>query len=304
MKISGRLLNTSRPLQTINKKDSLLSVVARLGKVRISLPVAFTTFTGYILSHGSPDPGIVLPVLGIFLLACGASALNQLQEMDTDLLMKRTRNRPLPAGKISRTGAWWVTLLFFISGTVTLLLASGWITTAIGLSTIAAYNLIYTPLKRVTAFASVPGSLVGALPPLAGWVAGGGALSDPRALMLGFFFFIGQIPHFWLLVLKLGEQYEAASLPSITRLLSEEQIKRMTFVWILAMGVTAMAIPAFHITGQQWTGFLVIILSIALILSFVRLLNNRSNFSVGRSFMYINLYYLAIMLVMIMDRLT
>ncbi len=286
-----------------NRFGSYVNVVSQLGKVRISVAVAFTTFTGYILSHGSLDRGIVLPVLGILLLACSASALNQLQEKQTDMLMKRTRNRPLPAGIISISGAWLITIGFFLTGTLVLLLGPGLVTTLVGLSTFISYNLIYTPLKRITAFAAVPGSIVGALPPLAGWVAGGGALNDPRAIMLGFFFFIGQIPHFWLLILKLGEQYEAASLPSLTKLLSAEQIKRLTFVWIAAMGVAAMAIPAFKITGQHWATFLVILLSTGLIIYFTRLLNIKKEFKVGSSFAMINLYYLMIMLVMISDRL-
>jgi protoheme IX farnesyltransferase len=291
-------------LEKINNSGSFLNVVAQLGKVRISFPVAFTTFTGYVLSHGSIDRGVVLPVAGIFLLACSASSLNQIQEMDTDLLMKRTRNRPLPAGRIGRKGAWMVTLIFFITGFFILYTGPGLLTTLVGLTTLVSYNLVYTPLKRVTAFAAVPGSIVGALPPLAGWVAGGGELNDPRALMIGFFFFIGQIPHFWLLLLKLGKQYESASLPSLTRLLSEEQIKRLTFIWIAAMAIAAMAIPAFKITVQQWSTIIVILLSVGLVLFFTRLLNRKKEFEVGKSFILINLYYLVVMLIMISDRLT
>ncbi|MBK7212667.1 MAG: protoheme IX farnesyltransferase [Bacteroidales bacterium] len=286
-----------------NKPDSFLKVISQLGKVRISIPVAFTTLTGYILSHGSFDRGIVLPVLGIFLLASGASALNQIQEMEIDLRMKRTSNRPLPGGRISLTGAWIVTLGFFISGSLALILGPGWLTFLVGFATFIWYNAIYTPLKRITAFAAVPGSVVGALPPLAGWVAGGGLLADEKAYLLGFFFFIGQIPHFWLLLLKFGEQYEDASLPSMTKLLSKIQIKRLTFIWIAAMAVVAFALPVYRVIFLQWTSYSVMGLSVLLVAYFIPLLRNSHEFKVGRSFVLINLYYLLVMLIMISDRL-
>jgi heme o synthase len=296
---SIRLSNTSRHLEKKNKPDSILKVIGQLGKVRISIPVAFTTFTGYILSHGSVDRGIILPVAGIFLLACGASALNQIQELHIDTLMNRTKNRPLPAGRIGLSGAWLVTAAFFILGSLLLILGPGMETFLVGIATFAWYNAIYTPLKRVTAFAAVYGSVVGALPPLAGWVAGGGSITDKRAIILGFFFFIGQIPHFWLLLLKFGEQYENASLPSLTSLLSKEQIKRLTFVWIAAMGATAFALPVFRIVEQQWAALAVIMLSGSMVVFFTRLLNRKNEFRVGKSFVLINLYYLAMMLLMI-----
>lgn len=303
-KKSIRSSNTLKPLENINKQDSFLKVVSQLGKFRISAPVAFTTLAGYILSHGSFDRGIILPIAGIFLLACGASALNQIQEMKIDLRMRRTQNRPLPAGKISLTTAWMVTSFFFISGSLALLLGPGLLTFLVGITTFIWYNAIYTPLKKISAFAAVPGSVVGALPPLAGWVAGGGELTDFRALVLGFFFFIGQIPHFWLLLLKFGEQYEDAELPSLTRIFNADQIKRLTFIWIAAMGMVALAIPAFQITLQQWTAYAITVLSLLLVIYFIPLLNRKKEFRVGRSFVYINVYYLIIMLVMIFDSLT
>jgi heme o synthase len=290
----------------VKKKNSsreLLKIISELGKVRISVAVAFTTFTGYILSHGEIDRGFVLPFIGIFLLACGASAFNQLQETETDKIMKRTAGRPLPSGRISKTGAFVIALAYFISGSLVLYFGPGLMTLLVGVSTFVWYNLIYTPLKKVTAFAAVPGSMVGALPPLAGWVAGGGSLTDPRALALGFFFFMGQIPHFWLLLLKLGKQYESAKLPSLTQLLTDEQIKRLTFVWIAATAVSALALPLFKLQDQIWSVSLIILLSIALVIIFIPLLKRYKPFNVGKSFVLINVYYLFVMFVMIADRL-
>lgn len=282
-----------------NSPGEILKITSELGKVRISIPVAFTTFTGYILSHGQFDRGFVLPFIGIFLLACGASAFNQLQETETDRIMKRTAGRPLPSGRISKRGALAIALAYFISGCLVLYFGPGLLTLLVGVSTFVWYNLIYTPLKKITAFAAVPGSMVGALPPLAGWVAGGGSLTDPRALALGFFFFMGQIPHFWLLLLKLGKQYESANLPSLTQLLNDEQIKRLTFVWIAATAASAVALPLFKLQTQPWSIALILLLSVLLIVVFIPLLNKRKPFNVGKSFLLINVYYLFVMLVMI-----
>ncbi len=290
-------------MEKLTKSRELLRIISELGKVRISVAVAFTTFTGYILSHGEFDRGFVLPFIGIFLLACGASALNQVQEMETDRIMKRTAERPLPSGRISKTGATVIALVYFISGALVLYFGPGWLTLLVGISTFVWYNLIYTPLKKVTAFAAVPGSMVGALPPLAGWVAGGGSLLDPGALAIGFFFFMGQIPHFWLLLLKLGKQYESAGLPSLTQLLTTEQIKRLTFTWIAATAISALTLPLFGLQDKIWSIALIIILSALLIIIFIPLLNRNKPFSVGKSFVLINVYYLFIMLVMIADRL-
>ena len=286
-----------------NSPGEILKITSELGKVRISIPVAFTTFTGYILSHGQFDRGFILPFIGIFLLACGASAFNQLQETETDRIMKRTAGRPLPSGRISKTGALVIALAYFISGCLVLYFGPGLLTLLVGVSTFVWYNLIYTPLKKITAFAAVPGSMVGALPPLAGWVAGGGSLTDPRALALGFFFFMGQIPHFWLLLLKLGKQYESANLPSLTQLLNDEQIKRLTFVWIAATAASAVALPLFKLQTQVWSIALILLLSAGLVLVFTPLLNRLKPFNVGKSFLLINVYYLFVMLVMIADQL-
>ena len=291
----------------MNQSSSLrgyIKILNELGKVRISIPVAFTTFTGYVLSNGSVDSGFILPFLGIFFLACGASALNQVQESATDLRMKRTALRPIPSGRITNSGALVISLVYFIIGSLLLILGPGWLTFWVGLATFVWYNGIYTPLKKVSAFAVVPGSVVGALPPIAGWVAGGGLLSDPKAWVIAVFFFIGQIPHFWLLLLKLGEQYTSADMPSLTTIFRTQQIKRLTFIWIAATAVAALLLPYYSITISIIGTGAIILFSILLIIRFIPLLQMKQPFNVGKSFVLINLYYLLIMLIMIADKLS
>ena len=282
-----------------------LNLVTELGKIRISIPVALTTFTGYILYRGAIDNGIILPTLGVFLLASGSSALNQVQEKDMDQRMKRTFRRPLPSGRLSVTSALVISIAFFLAGSLVLVFGSGWLTLVVGLSTFVWYNAIYTYLKRLTAFAVVPGSVVGALPPLAGWVAAGGSLTDPRAVMIAFFFFIGQIPHFWLILLKYGKEYEMAGFPSITSIFTHTQIKRLTFVWIAATAVSAMLLTHYKILQSIWAGWVLIALSLALVASFANLVGRRqAEVKVRASFVRINIFYLLVMILLCVDRLS
>lgn len=115
----------------------------------------------------------------------------------------------------------------------------------VGIFTFFWYNGVYTPLKRKTAFAIIPGALVGALPPVAGWTAAGGDLLDGRIIMIAAYFFIWQIPHFWLLLMLYGNDYEKGGFPTLNRVFSPEQLKRITVMWLIGNVMTAMMIPLF-----------------------------------------------------------
>jgi heme o synthase len=199
-------------------KLEFLKTLSELAKVKITFAVALTTITGYLLAKGEFDEGMILPAVGIFLLACGSSAINHYQEREQDAKMERTKDRPIPSGRISPAGALLFAFILSAAGSWLLYTGSGMLAMQLGLLALIWYNVIYTPLKKKSAFAVVPGAVIGAIPPLVGWVAGGGSLADPRAMFMAFFFFIWQVPHFWLLMLKYGEEYTKAGFPSITRI--------------------------------------------------------------------------------------
>jgi len=126
------------------------------------------------------------------------------------------------------------------------LLAGYGVTCALlGICAVLWYNAIYAGLKRVTAFAALPGAVVGAIPPVIGWVAGGGDVISKEAMALAFFFFIWQVPHFWILLLGYAEDYAKAGLPSLLEVFTREQMARMTFVWIAAATAASFLIPFF-----------------------------------------------------------
>ncbi|MGC9356146.1 MAG: UbiA family prenyltransferase, partial [Mariniphaga sp.] len=143
--------------------NKLLKIILELGKVRISLPVALSALAGYVLYSGKTDrQGIVL-MIGVFFMACGSGALNHWQERKTDALMPRTKKRPIPSGQISSVGGLTVVLGYTLTGSLILVFSNPLVALVLSWATLASYNLIYTPLKKVTAFAVIPGSLVGAL---------------------------------------------------------------------------------------------------------------------------------------------
>lgn len=278
--------------------------IQELGKVRISFSVALTTFTGYLMYSGEINSGIWWPVLGIFILSMGSAALNHYQEVHIDSRMPRTQNRPLPTRTLSRGFVLRMIIITVVVGAFILLFGAGWQTMVVGLLTLLWYNGIYTPLKKITAFAVVPGSMVGALPPIAGWIAAGGAITDKLILLVAFFFFIAQIPHFWLILIKYGKEYENAGLPTLTAILTKTQIRNLTIVWFAATVVTALLIPFYGII-QHWAFIIMIaVASISTLISVSKaLLITDFNVNIRKAFLQINLYFLSIMIIIWADQL-
>jgi protoheme IX farnesyltransferase len=283
---------------------SAISLLLELNKVKITFAVTLTTIAGYVLAKNAFDSGLILPVLGIFILACGSAALNHFQDRDKDGLMKRTMNRPIPSGKISPNWVLFIAISEIALGTYIIYLGSNFLAAQLGLLALIWYNGIYTPLKRKTAFAVVPGSIIGAIPPMVGWVAGGGELSDPRLFVLAFFFFIWQVPHFWLLMLKYGKEYEEAGYPSITSMISKQQIKNATFMWTAATAVTALMIPVSGLMSTIFFKITIVLAAVWLIVVFARLLSpKKEDFNPFYYFMRINYFVLIMIIALSIDPL-
>jgi len=227
-----------------------VGILLELGKVRIASMSVVTVLAGYVLAAGGFDANTVKAAIGVFLLACGASALNQWQERDLDSLMVRTAGRPLPSGRVTPRYVLAAALSMVVLGSA--VLYPNWAAIGLGILTVFWYNGVYTPLKKITAFAAVPGGVVGALPPVIGWVCAGGDILDPRIRAVAFFFFIWQIPHFWLLLMRMGDDYRRAGLPTLTSVFSRGQLSRVTFVWMLATAVVSLIFPLFGIAGSIW----------------------------------------------------
>lgn len=279
-----------------------LKIIFELGKVRISMPVALSALMGYTLQTGTIGSKGELLALGVFLMSCSSSAINHWQEYKTDALMPRTKNRPIPSGRIKPVFALIVASVYFILGSALLISFFPIVTFGISLLTLISYNLLYTPLKKVTAFAVVPGSLVGALPPYIGWLAAGGALNDPGIFIVAIFFFIGQIPHFWLLLLMFGSEYKLAGYPSLNDIFTDNQIKRLSFTWILATIASALLISLKVMIGETAMFILLIYIFYLLFSIFIQLIIKK-NLQVRQTFYKLNFLYLFMMLFLIIDSL-
>jgi protoheme IX farnesyltransferase len=281
-----------------------LKILFELTKIRITIFVTMTMLFGFISAAGRLTMSAILPTVGILFLACASAVINHYQERKTDALMNRTRNRPLPSGKLSPVAALEIAFLLLLTGALLLYYGSGWLALGLGLLNLLWYNGIYTPLKKMNPLAIIPGSLVGAIPPAVGWVAGGGSISDPRIFIISTFFFIWQIPHFWLLLLVLDKDYQKAGFPTLTQIFDPDQLARITFTWITATVVTCLMIPFFGKLQSPFIGYGLFLAGAWLVWNSFKLIRfNRERIYFTTAFREINIFAILVVLLLSLDKL-
>jgi len=275
-----------------------------LSKLKVMVPVSLTGFTGFFIFNPHFSASLFLVTAGILMMAISASVLNQVQESDLDAMMDRTHNRPIPSGRIKKSRAVVYAICSLLTGVLLVGLQGNMKADLLGLITIIIYNGIYTPLKRITPFAVVPGALTGALPPMMGWIAAGGAALDRPIIFIGFLMFMGQIPHFWLLIVKYGEEYKLAGLPSLTGIFNSFQIKRLTFIWVLTSVAAALFLSLFKIIQLNLITVILAAASVYLVWKFAGLLKDQEiQINVTRYSLLLNSYFLLIMILLISDKM-
>lgn len=202
-------------VENITKEE--LSVGAKVGayvellKPRLSFLVAFSSGFGYILASSGELNWLNLILLSIGgILVSGASVtINQIIEKDYDLVMKRTKNRPIPTGRITEKEAAIYSFIVAVVGLFILYISTNTLTVVLSLVSLILYSFIYTPMKRVGPIAVFVGAIPGALPPLLGWVAATGTISFEALIIFGIQF-IWQFPHFWAIAWVGDEDYKKA----------------------------------------------------------------------------------------------
>jgi len=282
-----------------------VNIFLELIKVKISLFSALSTSVGFILAQRGLSKEMILPMLGVFFLASGSCALNQYQERRNDQLMERTKGRPIPSKRLSPSAALKISLGLHGFGSIILYLGGHGSALGLGLLAVVWYNGVYTFLKRKSAFAAIPGALVGAIPPVIGWISGKGFFSlNPQILAISFFFFIWQVPHFWLLLLNFGREYEKAGLPSLTRMLTSAQLSRISFIWIFATVTACMMIPMFDLVESHAIRGGLLVSACWLIWRSLGLLSARGrNILLPFTFKTINAYAVVVMILLTLDHL-
>jgi protoheme IX farnesyltransferase len=188
-----------------------------LAKPGITAMVAVTAGVGYwVAAGGIADWRLFLHLIGgTILSAAGAAALNMVAERRLDARMERTRNRPLPAGRMGVAEATVFGVALSAAGVAWLAVAVNLLTAAISAATIVSYLGIYTPLKTRTSLCTIVGAVPGALPPVMGWAAARGSL-DMGALVLFMILFFWQLPHFIALAWMYREDYAKGGFPMLT----------------------------------------------------------------------------------------
>jgi len=191
-----------------------------LTKPRIAGMVLVAALVGFYVSGSAVSGGVswlmlIAALTGIGLVGCGANALNQYLEADFDAQMERTRNRPIPSGRLTPLEVLAFGVCISIAGLAILML---WVNSLAALLTgltIVSYVLIYTPLKRVSSLCVYVGAIPGALPPVIGWAAGSGTLTLGAWLLFAILYF-WQLPHFAAIAWQYREDYAGAGYPMLS----------------------------------------------------------------------------------------
>lgn len=202
----------SKPALNVAVAERLRDYV-ELARPRIAVMVLVTVTMGYLLGlrNGWALGPLLHAAIGILLVAAGSSSVNQWLERDTDALMRRTANRPLPAGRLLP----WEVLAFGVMcavvGSVYLAIAVNLLTAVLTAATFVLYAGLYTPLKRYTSLCTAIGAIPGAMPPVLGWTAAGQPLDLTAFALFGILFF-WQFPHFLAIAWLYCDEYRAAGL--------------------------------------------------------------------------------------------
>jgi len=206
MKATAQSLNEVLPVE-----KSWFAVYCDLIKARLVFLVLLTTLVGFYLGYRGPVDYLLMfhAVLGTGLVASGAAALNELIEREHDAKMRRTKDRPLPSGRLQPSTVLAFGILCGGAGLVYLGLVVNPLTCLLGAISFVSYVFIYTPLKRVTWLNTAVGAIPGALPPLMGWTAARGELSAEGWALFAILAF-WQLPHFFAIAWIYRDEYAKA----------------------------------------------------------------------------------------------
>lgn len=185
-----------------------------LTKPGISVMVLLSTLAGYFIAARGQLPlvPVLLTLAGVALTAVAANTMNMVIEVRTDALMRRTADRPLPAGRMGRLEASVLAAIAFAGGVTVLSVFVNFLAAALAAATVLSYVLVYTPLKARTSLSTIAGAVPGALPPLIGWAAATGSLNFEAWIVFAIQFF-WQLPHFLAIAWNLRDEYKAAGFP-------------------------------------------------------------------------------------------
>ena len=216
MKPAAATVKTAGDSVALPQARSRSNDFVALAKPRLNLLVVASSLVGYVMGGGemSNAAQVVVTVAGTALVAGGASAFNQVIERKADSLMRRTRLRPLPDGRLQVGESLVFAAVMSAAGLAVLAAGANVLAAAVAFVTLLTYAAIYTPLKQRSSFATVIGAIPGALPPVIGWAAASGDLSRGAWVLFGIVF-LWQLPHFLAIAWIYREDYARAGFPML-----------------------------------------------------------------------------------------
>ena len=231
-----------------------------LTKPKIAIMVLVMTAFGYFLATPGTHALVhfILTLIGTGMAGAGASVLNQYLERDTDPLMERTKNRPLPSGAVTPQAALYYGVFLAIGGCLLLLFTVNILAAFLALQSTFLYVLVYTPMKRLSWLNTSVGAIPGAMPPLIGWAAATGTL-DYRAWILFAILYIWQHPHFYAIAWMYKDDYRNAGLKMLPVVKPDGRNMFHQVVWFSVLLIPVSLLPTLtHMTGPLYfTGALV-----------------------------------------------
>lgn len=294
----------SRVSNSTIKPPTLISDFKEITKMRLSLSVVFSSIAGYLL--GADEVSfytIILLAFGGYFMVGASNAFNQIIEKDLDALMERTKNRPIPAGRMSVKSAFLLASLFTVFGIVILYIINPQ-TAMFGAISIFLYTSAYTPLKTRTPLSVFVGAIPGAIPFMLGWVAATNDFGiEPGTLFMLQFFW--QFPHFWAIGWFLHDDYQKAGFNMLPTGKQDKATAVQTImytVWTILVSV----VPMFGITGDlQLTvvgGIIVLLIGLVMLYYAIQLFKKRTVISARQLMLASVIYITLIQVVYVADK--
>ena len=297
------ILKLSKTIFVFQKILMSIKLFFELIKFRLSFLVTFSAVFGFLLSSNYINyfSLFILIISGLFIT--GSSIINnQIIEKDSDKLMNRTKNRPLPTNKISSRNALFISLALCITGLILMVLFLNKLTALLSFFSLIIYTFLYTPLKKVGPIAVFVGAIPGALPPLIGWVASTNDISL-EALIIFSIQFIWQFPHFWAIAWVSDDDYKRAGfklLPNNGKKNLSTAVNIMTYtMFLIPLGLLP---TIFGITGLV-SGVVAVVCAILFLIQTLRLIKDYSKTSALRIMFGSFIYLPVVQLTYIFDKI-
>jgi protoheme IX farnesyltransferase len=294
----------SVPVDVGRVTGARLADYVALAKPRLNLLVVATSAAGYYLgASGTPDIWrMAQAVAATALVAGSAAALNQVYERDTDALMRRTRHRPLPDGRVTPADARIFGVSLAAIGLALLGMRANLLSASLAAATIVIYLVVYTPLKRRSPIATLVGAVPGALPPLIGWTASHHSISIGGAALFAIVF-LWQIPHFMAIAWLYRDDYSKAGFPMLPVLEPDGRKAGRQAIFYAALLLPASLVPSF--TGLSGSAYFAVALVLGIVLVWLagRFARTRTDRSARTLFLGSIVYLPLIWIAMVWDKL-